>query len=518
MSSRKRRKNKDIQHRVQNKEYKKRTVKPPPGLTKDAFSNVLARLGYGTPNLLESTEYPMTRLSKDYALMNSLYRSHWIIRKVIDTIPEDMCKNWITIQTQLEPDQLRQLNKLQRTTKFKPKILEGLKWGRLYGGAGGLIIIDGHENMLEEPLNYDDIMPGSFKGLFVSDRWSGITPGIELVTDINDPEFGMPSSYEITTEDGQLLKVHHSRIVRFEGRKLPYWEKLAEMYWGASEVEILFDELKKRDNTSWNIAQLIFLADLRVMKMDGIKEMLSLGNDQAQQRAYGTIQAQNWLMSNMGMQVIDREDEFQTFQYGFSGLNDIYQSFMLDVSGACEIPVTRLFGRSPAGMNATGENDMQNYYDTIEEKQEAYLRPIFDKMLPIMCMSEFGAIPDDLDYGFNPIRTPDESDIAELAFKKSTAIKELYNSGLLSQRTALKELRQLSDSTGMFSNITDEDIDKADDFVNESELGELENYGENTENSEGSVEAQENNREKLPTLFKTGDANTTKKFKWFKNS
>ncbi|MCG6197883.1 DUF1073 domain-containing protein, partial [Anoxybacillus sp. LAT_38] len=77
-------------------------------------------------------------------------------------------------------------------------------------------------------------------------------------------------------------------------------------------------------------------------------------------------------------------------------------SFMLDIAGACQIPVTKLFGRSPAGMNATGESDMQNYYEVIQQQQESILGPVLDKLLPIMCMSEFGAIPDDLEYTFNP--------------------------------------------------------------------------------------------------------------------
>lgn len=69
------------------------------------------------------------------------------------------------------------------------------------------------------------------------------------------------------------------------------------------------------------------------------------------------------------MQIIDKDDDFSTHQYTFSGLSDVYQQFIMpDISGAAGIPVTRLFGRSPAGLNATGESDLQNYYDKIEEK------------------------------------------------------------------------------------------------------------------------------------------------------
>jgi phage-related protein (TIGR01555 family) len=445
--------------------------KPNPRATKtnDSFQNTAARIGFGTPNILEGTEYPLTRLSQNYQLMNSLYRSHWIIRRIIDTIPQDMVKNWYTVTSQVAPDLIERLQKLERKTKTQMKVLEGLKWGRLYGGAAAIILIDGHQDMLDTPLDYDDIMPGSYKGLLVLDRWSGIYPEPELIDDINDPEFGLPASYRITTE-GASYKVHHSRLLRFIGRDLPYFERQAEMYWGASEVEIVFDEIKKRDNTSWNIAQLVFLANLRILKMEGMEEVLAVGNERAQQDLYKTVQGQNWLASNMGVQVMGIKDTFETHQYTFTGMNDIYQSFMMDVAGAANMPVTKLFGRSPAGMNATGEGDEENYYDTVEENQLFALQPVLDKLLPIMVMSEWGQIPDDLDYKFNPIKTADNKEMSELADKSTTAIIAAYNSGLISQKTGMKELRQQSEITGLFSNITDEDIDKADDSLSQGEM------------------------------------------------
>jgi len=439
-------------------------------VTMDAFSNPLARLGYGTPNLIEGTEYPLTRLTQNYQLLNSLYRNNWIVRRVVDIIPEDMCRNWITIHTQIPPEALDKLNRMWRSKRLKQKILQGLKWGRLYGGAAGLILIEGHEDILDQPLDYDTIMPGSFKGLQIVDRWTGVYPSEELVEDIDDVEFGLPAYYLMTLEDGQVLRIHHSRILRFTGRDLPYWERLAEVHWGLSEVEVVYEELRKRDNTSYNIASLIFLANLRVIKMNDLGQTLALGDQQAQTDLYNVLQAQNWLMSNMGIYVMDKDDEFQQFQYTFSGLNEIYESFMMDVSGACQIPVTRLFGRSPAGMNATGESDLQHYYETVQQAQETYLAPALDKLLPVMCMSEFGAIPDDLDYSFNPIRNPSDKDIADLVEQKTNALVNLYNAGIISQKTALQELRQMSDTTGMFTNITDEQIAAADEGTSPGEV------------------------------------------------
>lgn len=487
-------------------------------ISMDAFSNVLARLGAGTPNLLEGTEYTMNRLTQNFQMLNSLYRTHWIIRKIIDCIPEDMVKNWISITTQLEPADMKRFDKLQRTTRVKSDILKGLKLGRLYGGAGAVIIVEGHENILDEPLDYNMIMPGSFKGLIVGDRWTGLSPTGDIITDVTSPDFGLPAYYEWVTDEFSV-KVHHSRVLRFIGRELPPIEKYTEQQWGASEVEVVFDELKKRDNTSWNIAQLVFLANLRVLKMSDLGEALTIGDERAQKDIYDTVQAQNWLMSNMGMYLLNQGDEFQNYQYSFAGLDDIYQSFMIDIAGAAEMPVTKLFGRSPAGMNATGESDMQNYNDLIEQKQTAQLEPVLDKLLPIMFISEFGGIPDDLDYSFNPIATPSDDDLASIVDKKVTSIINVFNAGLMSQRAGMKELRQLGDTTGMFTNITDEDIENADDIADSTGdmpyIGNgVDGYDTEEEYGQRFMETKEKNRNPVQGIFKKNNEKTGKKINW----
>ncbi|MCM1059456.1 MAG: DUF1073 domain-containing protein [Eubacterium sp.] len=434
----------------------------PPIFTADAFSNALARLGYGTPNLMEYTEYNKTNFTAEYNTLTALYRENWIVKRIVDVVAEDMTKNWYSIKSQISPESKKQIARLEARTAVRAKVLEGLKWGRLYGGAAAVIVIEGQEDMLDQPLNYDLIMPGSFKGLIIVDRWSGISPSAELVENISDPDFGLPKYYTVADESfGFGVRVHHSRIIRFIGRPLPNIEEQSEQYWGTSELEHVYAELKKYDNTSYNIAALVFSANLKVYQMDGFDQLGTL-NPNALQDLYQMLTLMNWMRSSQGMQIIGPKDVFSTHQYTFSGLSDIYEMFMLDISGAAAIPVTKLFGRSPAGMNATGESDMANYYDSIEEQQEATLRPMLDRLLPVMCISEFGAIPDDLEFEFEPVRRPSEEEKKNILTQTTTAIVSTFQAGIISQQIALKELRESSRATGMWNNITDEDIDNAD--------------------------------------------------------
>lgn len=439
----------------------------------DAFSNVLARLGAGTPNLLEGTEYSLQRMSRDFNTLNALYRESWIVRRIIDVIPADMLKNWITITSGLDPDVEKRLSLTLRRTQLIDKLKRGMQWGRLYGGALGVMLVKHQGYDLSQPLQLDWIMPGDFAGLLIFDRWNGVNPSSELIEDISDPDYGFPKYYTVTDPaGGGSVKIHHSRVIRFTGNTLPFWEEIAEMQWGASVVESIFDELRKRDNVSWNIAQLTFMANIRVLKMQDLGQLLAATDNESQAELLRTLEAQNMLLNNMGMQVMDAADGLETHQYTFGGLSDCYQQFIMDISGAAEIPVTRLFGRSPSGLNATGESDLQNYYDMIAEKQESYLRPILNKVLPPFIISTLGSLPDDFDFEFDPVAEPTDKERADLAKCGTDNVVAAYNAGLISQRTALKELKQQSERTGVWTNITDEDIERASDSVEPSgEMG-----------------------------------------------
>ncbi|WP_024348022.1 phage portal protein [Lacrimispora indolis] len=429
----------------------------------DAFSNPIARLGYGTQDLLQATQYPLTRMTQNYHLLTSLYRDNWIVQNIISTIPEDMIRKWYTVKSNVAPEYMDTLQRLERKVHLRKSILEGMYWGRLYGGSAAIIMVKGQDD-LSRPLDYDLILPGTFLGLQILDRWSGIYPEMGIVTDPSDPDFGLPAYYTIRDEESGILvsRVHHSRVIRFTGRELPYNERIAEQYWGESEIEAIYNEVVKRDNVSSNIAALTFRANVNYMETDSLDQMLAVNNSQAQRRFWQTLQAQSVLESNFGMRLVNKGDVMHNTQYTFTGLADVYDRVMMDVAGAARTPVTKLFGRSPAGMNATGESDMNNYYDYIDGLRENQLRPLLEKILPVMLLSAWGVIPDDLDIDFPPLQTPDSSEIADIAEKKTQSIMNVYQSDLIDAATAQKELKGLSDETGMYSAISDEAIKEAE--------------------------------------------------------
>ena len=97
----------------------------------DAFSNPLFRLGWGSQSPLEATEYPLTRMTDNYALLNSLYRDNWVVQNVVGLMVDDMLREWYKLKGTLPPERQDALDRVERETMLRSRINEGLRWGRL---------------------------------------------------------------------------------------------------------------------------------------------------------------------------------------------------------------------------------------------------------------------------------------------------------------------------------------------------------------------------------------------------
>ena len=143
----------------------------------------------------------------------------------------------------------------------------------------------------------------------------------------------------------------------------------------------------------------------------------------------------------------------ETHPYTFAGLSDIYELFMLDMAGAAEIPATKLFGRSPSGLNATGEGDLRNYYEAIAQMQERILRPALDKLLPVMAISCWGFAPQDMEIIFQPVMTTTAADRAQLEQTLSSSVIAAFQAGLITREEALAELRMRAERVGCWTQL-----------------------------------------------------------------
>ncbi len=435
--------------------------------TKDSFQNFLANMGIGTDNLSSASTYGFNPISRERTLLEWIHRGSWIGGVAVDLVADDMTRAGIDFSATLPPDDAERLQGVFTRTGIWEAINDTIKWARLYGGCLAVSLIDGQK--MNTPLRIETVGKDQFKGLCVLDRWM-VEPSLnDLVTDYG-PDMGLPKFYRVTVGAPGLSgqRIHYSRVMRLEGIRLPYMQRIMENLWGISVYERLYDRMVAFDSATQGASQLVYKSYLRYIKLKDFREALgAMGDPTTGNAAVNGVTRYLDMMRRFqsieGLTVIDKEDEFGAQTHtAFSGLSDALMQFGQQLAGALQIPLVRLFGQSPSGLNSSGDSDLRTYYDGIKHQQERHLKTPVDRIIQCAARSERIELPERFNFEFNSLwqLTPQEK--AQAAQQPTAAILDAQSRGTIDWPTALRELRHQSKTTGVFTNITDEMIDEAE--------------------------------------------------------
>jgi hypothetical protein len=138
--------------------------------------------------------------------------------------------------------------------------------------------------------------------------------------------------------------------------------------------------------------------------------------------------------------LIDAEDDLVTSCRSTGpAFPQIMDSFILVVAGAADIPMTRLLGQSPKGLQSTGDGEERDYQSMIKARQDEQLAPALDRVDEVLIPSALGSKPSDIYYEFGPLQQENEKDGAEIELKLSQAFKNYSDIGSLPE-TALAQI------------------------------------------------------------------------------
>ena len=132
----------------------------------------------------------------------------------------------------------------------------------------------------------------------------------------------------------------------------------------------------------------------------------------------------------------------------------------LAVSG---VPIIKLLGIQPAGLNASSAGELRAFADTIHSYQESFFRPNLETVLRLVQLSIFGEVDPDIGFDFEPLTEElDELERAQATAQGVGSIVSAFESGLLDRPTALKEMRSFAEAIGTSSEISDQIITEAE--------------------------------------------------------
>lgn len=371
----------------------------PKHVTADGLVNVVS--GLGTSKSKRSYNTFRYSVMHDWQQLDAAYQTNWLARAIVDIPAEDMCREWRIIKS-ADADAIR----IEEDRLMLPMMVqEAATWGALYGG-GGILMLTGQD--LTKPLNVNRIRKGDLQRLVVFDRYD--MSAMQMNTyNVLAPNFLAPEFYTIT---GGGQQIHWSHFARFNGTRLPRRQMLQTQGWGDSELRKCLDDIMDMVASKDGIAELMQEANVDVIKREGLSDELASDQDDAIINRY-TLFSQ--MKSVVQMALLDGDETFERKTLDLGGVAPVLETFMTWISGAANIPVTRLFGTSAKGLNATGEGDLKNYYNSIRSKQLVRLDPGLRYLDEVLVRSALGYWPDDYNYVWAPLAQPDEVQLATAA-------------------------------------------------------------------------------------------------------
>lgn len=397
--------------------------------------------------------------------LTAIYHGCWIFRKIVDIPARDMWSRGITINNDNDSQDLKEVYGLYN--KVKSDMIYATQQSRIYGGAAALIMVDDGEEDLSKPLKLKNIKKGSPIKFIITDRWYGLDWSSEVVDNYASPEFGLPKYYSFFVEGSEELageKIHHSRVLRFVNRRSPRIIEQQLQGWGVSELEHVLQDLMNHENTKNSIASLLNKSLLEIVKLEGMRNTmsgLSSGNPQASQMFAAQMTALNNYRTSNNLVFMDKQDEYQKEEYGFSGLSDILNSQKDIVAGAAEMPEVMLFGTNRAGLNGDSPIELRLYANTILGRQDQEVRPVLDKLLPILYRICGFEVPRNLSYEFEGLLDVSNESKQSMLQSIVSNVTQLLDAGLITRETALAEIQSAQKQTGFGTKIEQRDIDLA---------------------------------------------------------
>jgi phage-related protein (TIGR01555 family) len=371
--------------------------------------------------------------------LENIYRSSWLGRKIVDVPVDDMTRCWRTWHA--EDALVDRIEVAERKFDVRRKMSEALRWARLFGAAA--IIVGTKSGRPDEPLDVERLARGDLQFLHLAVSPTLIVKDWE--TDFNSPRFGQPSLYTFTPANGPMslgstampsVDVHASRVIPFTGVELPPNASRGLTSWGDSVFTSILDTLVTAGSITSVIASLVLEAKLDVVKIADLGALLSTPGGEDKIRKRFALAAS--LKSVNNMLLLGEGEEYDQKTLSFTGLSDIHIRIMQEVSGAADIPATRLLGQTPAGLQSTGESDLRNYYDMIQARQETSLRGALERCDRIVFASEAIELPREAYFSFNALWQETPTQKAENALKKAQATRALHATGLIDEVTLAK--------------------------------------------------------------------------------
>lgn len=369
-------------------------------------------------------------------LLEQLYTEDGIARRVIELPVMEMTREWFEVKgdpTTVGDNVTRRTGVVGRLEEIgaKEAVRNLLRWAGVYGGAIAYMRVDDGQRF-EEPL--DETRIQTVDEVMVYDRFRAtVRPG-DIYRDPELPKYGLPQWYTIRPLDPGLaeFRVHESRCLRMDGLPVPPRVRIGNLGWGDSVYQAAYTQLKHLGVAYAGTADVIEDFIQVVLRIKNLANLMATGRESVVTARLNLIDLSRSMLNSV---LLDEGEGYEKHASSVAGLPDLVDRFGEALAAVTGIPLTLLLGRSPGGMNATGESDTRFFYDRIAAEQEDRLRPVLERLVRLVFLSKEGPTngrePENWELCFKPLWQMSESEEAEIYAKRAQADSSNVSAGIL---------------------------------------------------------------------------------------
>lgn len=386
----------------------------------DGWANLLTGVGAQAGATQHRTRYGFQGANlQSLPALEQLYHEDPDVRTIATALPEDALRPGFSVKLPEEAggaDAATVINSALADLHVEERMAEAWTWARVHGG-GALVLgcEDGRDP--EGPLDMEAL---------VAVRWVVSVTASELIphtweNNPRSPRFGEPEVYRLqrTSAGGGADNslVHRTRVIRFEGITTTRQQRARLNGWGQSLVQNCYDRLEEWNGAHAAVTELLQQASVGVLKM---RDLMALLGSDPDGLLRARLEAMDLARSVARSVLLDADGEsYERTEVGaLSGLPDILDRYSLRLTAAIGMPITRFLGRSPAGLNSTGEGDEGTWDDKVNAARRKVLLPAATQVAKLLLLSSEGPTrgvePEGWSIVLPPLREPTSTEQAGL--------------------------------------------------------------------------------------------------------
>jgi phage-related protein (TIGR01555 family) len=334
-------------------------------------------------------------------------------RHISETIAREMTRKWVKITSAGDDDKSAEVAALgaeMDRLNVRGVFYEAALHDGLFGRGHIYIDVGGKNTAATLPLTPVSIKKGTEVRLrTVEPVWT--YPGSYEANNPLDQDFYRPTSWWVMGKT-----VDRTRLMTLIGREMPDLLKPAYGFAGLSMSQIAIPYVQNWLRTRQSVSDMLHSFSVMVLATNMSAMQQQGGPAGLVNRAKGF----NALRDNRGLMMIDQATEALTnVSASLGGLDHLQAQAQEQMASVSGIPLVKLLGVSPAGLNATSDGEIRVFYDTIKAYQIKLFGAPLRRIMDVLQLSLFGAIDEDIGYEFESLWELDET--AQAANRKTDA-------------------------------------------------------------------------------------------------